>query len=88
VVKALKGSLGEITKRLKSPRTWLSLLASKLSGFRSWWMATTVAIAAAVGLLVAVLLLPVAGIVALLVVAVGALVRRLRQPSSAGQQAA
>jgi predicted cobalt transporter CbtA len=88
VVKELKGSLGEIPKRLKSPRTWMSLLASRLSGFRSWWLATTVAIAATVGLLVAIVLLPVAAILAPLVVAVGALVRRLRKPSAAGQQAA
>jgi hypothetical protein len=86
--KALKGSLGDIKKRLKSPRTWLSLLASRLSGFRSWWLATTVAIAGSVGLVVAIVLLPVAAVLALLVVAVGALVRRLRQDSAAGQQAA
>ena len=46
-------------------------------GFGFWWLIATIAIAGAVGLLVAALLTPVAGIVALLVVGVWAMISRL-----------
>jgi hypothetical protein len=47
-------------------------------GFGFWWLVATLAVAVALGLLVAFLLTPVAGLIALLVVAVWALVRRHR----------
>jgi len=47
-------------------------------GFGFWWLVGTVAIAGTVGLIVAVVLSPVAGIVAFLVVGVWALISRAR----------
>jgi hypothetical protein len=46
-------------------------------GFGFWWLVVTLVIAVAVGLVVAALLTPVAGILAFLVVGIWALVRRL-----------
>ena len=51
-------------------------------GFGFWWLAATAALALAVGLLVAVLLSPVIGIVAALVVGIWMLVRRNRSSHS------
>ena len=48
-------------------------------GFGFWWLVATLGIAVAVGMVVALLLTPVAGLIALLVVAIWALVRRHRR---------
>ena len=45
-------------------------------GFGFWWMATTILLAGFVGLLVAILVTPVMGILAFLVVAIGSLLAR------------
>lgn len=55
-------------------------------GFGSWWLVVTAAVALAIGLLVAVLLSPIIGILAALVVGIWMLVRRSR--SSQSRQAA
>ncbi len=57
-------------------------------GFGFWWLVATIAIALAVGLLVAVLLSPVIGIVAALVVGIWMLVRRSRSARSRDAAAA
>jgi Flp pilus assembly protein TadB len=50
-------------------------------GFGFWWLVATVAVAVALGMVVALLLSPVAALIALLVVAIWALVRaRRRKP--------
>lgn len=51
-------------------------------GFGFWWLVATVAIALAVGLLVAALLSPVIGILAALVVGIWMLIRRNRSSQS------
>ena len=51
-------------------------------GFTFWWLVVTAAIALIVGLLVAVLLSPVAGILAALVVGIWMLIRRNRSSRS------
>jgi hypothetical protein len=51
-------------------------------GFGFWWLMVTVAIALAIGLLVAVLLSPVIGILAALVVGIWILIRRNRSSQS------
>jgi hypothetical protein len=51
-------------------------------GFGFWWLVVTVAIALAVGLLVAALLSPVIGILAALVVGIWMLIRRNRSSQS------
>jgi hypothetical protein len=53
--------------RLLAPREEL--------GFGFWWLAVTLGLAVVLGMVVALLLTPVAGIIALLVVAIWALVR-------------
>lgn len=72
----------------KLARRGLRLLAGALvrrrppetkRGFGFWWLVVTVAIAGAVGLIVAALLTPVAGIIALLVVGIWAAIRRARK---------
>jgi hypothetical protein len=45
-------------------------------GFGFWWLMATLGVAVALGMVVALLLTPVAGLIALLVVAIWALVRR------------
>jgi hypothetical protein len=52
-----------------------ALIPSEERGFGFWWLVGTLALAVALGLVVALLLTPVAGLIALLVVAVWALVR-------------
>ena len=60
----------------------LAAVSGEDRGFGFWWLVVTAAIALAVGLIVAVLLSPVIGIVAALAVGIWMLVRRSRtQPS-------
>ena len=71
--KLARGALGMVTRAL----LWHRQPDTK-HGFGFWWLVGTLAIALAVGLIVAALVTPVAGIVALLVVGIWALVRRAR----------
>jgi Flp pilus assembly protein TadB len=70
-----------LAKRLPRPLRWLGGLFApdRERGFGFWWLVATLVVAVALGLVVALLLTPVAGLVALLVVAIWALVRRHRR---------
>jgi hypothetical protein len=69
-----------IVKQLPAPARWLGslFLPGRKRGFGYWWLVLTLGIAAAIGMVVALLVSPVAGLVALLVVAVWAVVRHAR----------
>jgi hypothetical protein len=73
---------GWLSKRLPGPLGSLArTLTSGLSGDRGfgfWWLAVTLGIALAVGALVALLISPVAGLIALLVVGIWMLVQGAR----------
>ena len=73
---------GMIAKRLPGPLRWLSgMLTSALKGERGfgyWWLVVTLGVALAVGALIAVLISPVAALIALLVVGIWMLVQRAR----------
>jgi cobalamin synthase len=67
-------------KHLPAPLRGLGRLFApgRERGFGFWWLVATLAVAVALGMVVALLLTPVAGLIALLVVAIWALVRRRR----------
>jgi hypothetical protein len=69
-----------VVQQLPAPARWIGslLVPRRERGFASRWLLVTLAIAAAIGMLVALLVSPVAGLLALLVVAVWALVHRAR----------
>jgi hypothetical protein len=72
-------------KHLPAPLRWLGRLLAPgpERGFGFWWLVATLAVAVALGMVVALLLTPVAGLIALLVVAIWALVRRHRRDDHA-----
>ena len=81
----LSSAVGWVRAQIRSPaRLVKSVLATigKDRGFGFWWLVVTAAIALTVGLLVAVLLSPVIGILAALIVGIWMLVRRRRSPQS------
>jgi hypothetical protein len=65
-----------VAKHVPAPLRWLGRLVAPGSerGFGFWWLVATLAVALVLGLVVALLLTPVAGLIALLVVAIWALV--------------
>jgi hypothetical protein len=69
-----------VATHLPAPLRWLGRLFDPNAerGFGFWWLVATIGVAVALGLVVALLLSPVAGLIALLVVAIWALVRRRR----------
>jgi hypothetical protein len=69
-----------VANHLPAPLRWLGGLfdPGRARGFGFWWLVATVGIAVALGMVVALLLAPVAGLIAFLVVAIWALVRRRR----------
>jgi predicted lipid-binding transport protein (Tim44 family) len=69
-----------VVQQLPAPARWIGsvLFPRGERGFGSRWLLGTLAIAAAIGLLVALLVSPVAGLLALLVVAIWALVHHAR----------
>ena len=71
--KLVRGALGMLTRAL----LWRRPPETK-HGFGYWWLIGTLVIALTLGLIVAALVTPVAGIIALLVVGIWALVRRAR----------
>jgi hypothetical protein len=72
--------LPSVAKHLPAPLRWLARFFGPSSerGFGFWWLVTTLGVAVALGMVVALLLTPVAGLIAVLVVAIWALVRRRR----------
>ena len=68
-----------VVKHVPAPLRWLGrLIAGRERGFGFWWLVVTLGIAVALGLVVALLLTPVAGLIAFLLVGIWALVRRRR----------
>lgn len=75
----LRARIGPAVRLIRSR---VSAAIGKDRGFGFWWLVLTAVIALAIGLIVAVLLSPVIGIVAALAVGIWMLVRRSRsQPS-------
>ena len=77
----LSGLVRRVAEHLPAPVRWLARLLApgRERGFGFWWLVATLGVAVALGLVVALLLTPVAGLIALLVVAIWALVRRRRR---------
>jgi hypothetical protein len=75
-----------VAKHLPAPLRRLACLLApgRERGFGFWWLVATVGVAIALGMVVALLLTPVAGLIALLVVAIWALVRRRRRKQRLG----
>ena len=69
-----------VAKHVPAPVRWLGRLVApgRERGFGFWWLVATLGVALVLGLVVALVLTPVAGLIALLVVAIWALVRRRR----------
>jgi hypothetical protein len=69
-----------VVKQLPAPARWLGslFLPGRRRGFGYWWLVVTLGIAVAIGMVVALLVSPVAGLLALLVVAGWAVVRHAR----------
>jgi len=76
----------QVGSRARLIRTLFRAAIGEDRGFGFWWLVVTVAIALAIGLLVAVLLSPVIGLLAALIVGIWMLVRGGR--SSASRQTA
>ena len=76
--------LGRVAKRLSAPLRWSGRLLTGERGFGFWWLLATLGVALALGMVVGLLLTPVAGLIALLVVVIWALVRRRRRTRSPG----
>lgn len=88
-VRAEVGSPVRLARSLfRSAKSVFMATIGKDRGFGFWWLVVTAAIATTVGLLVAVLLSPVIGIVAALVVGIWMLIRRRRSQNPARDQAA
>jgi Flp pilus assembly protein TadB len=77
----LSGLVRWVAKHLPAPVRWLARLSApgRERGFGFWWLVATLGVALALGMVVALLLTPVAGLIALLVVAIWALVRQRRR---------
>jgi hypothetical protein len=77
-----------VARHVPAPLRWLGRLFApgKERGFGFWWLVATLAVALALGMVVALLLTPVAGLIALLVVAIWALVRRHRRKRDDGDK--
>lgn len=77
------GRLGsKVTSQARLIKTLFLATIGEDRGFGFWWLVVTVAIALAIGLLVAVLLSPVIGILAALIVGIWMLVRGGRSSES------
>jgi apolipoprotein N-acyltransferase len=76
----LSGLVRRLARHVPAPVRWLGRLFApgRERGFGFWWLVATLGVAVALGMVVALLLTPAAGLIALLVVAIWALVRRRR----------
>jgi hypothetical protein len=70
-----------VARHLPPRLEWLGRLFApgRERGFGFWWLVATLGVAVVLGMVVALLLAPVAGLIGLLVVAIWALVRRRRR---------
>jgi hypothetical protein len=77
----LSGLVRWVAKHLPAPVRWLGRLFApgRERCFGFWWMVATLSVAVALAMVVALLLTPVAGLIALLVMAIWALGRRRRR---------
>jgi hypothetical protein len=82
----LSSAVGWVRAQIKSAARLIKPLfmatIGKDRGFGFWWLVVTVAISLTIGLLVAVLLSPVIGILAALIVGIWMLIGRSRSPQS------
>jgi hypothetical protein len=69
-----------VTNDLPAPLRWIGHLVApdRHRGFGFWWLMTTLAVAVVLGMIVALLLTPLAGLIALLIVAIWALAHQHR----------
>jgi len=83
---SLSRAVGWLTEEIKSQARLITTLflagSGEDRGFRFWWLVVTVAIALAIGLLVAALLSPVIGLLAVLIVGIWMLIRGGRSAES------
>lgn len=82
LARSVSGLGGRIRPSLRLAKSLFMATIGKDRGFGFWWLMAMAAIAAIIGLLVAVLLSPVIGLLAALVVAIWMLVRRSRSAQS------
>lgn len=87
LVRAVTGLGGRIRPSFRLVKSLFMATIGKDRGFGFWWLVAMAAIALIIGLLVAVLLSPVVGILAALVVAIWMLIRRSRSQSREPVQA-
>lgn len=80
--RAVSWLTGKIKSQVRLIKTLFLAAGGEGRGFRFWWLVVTVAIALAIGLLVAVLLSPVIGLLAALIVGIWMLVRGGRSAES------
>ena len=82
---SLSRALNSLIATIRSPARFIKSVWSMVSkdrGFGFWWLVATIAIAVTIGLLVALVLSPVVGILAALIVGIWILVRRARSARS------
>jgi hypothetical protein len=83
---SLARAVGWLTDQIKSQARLIKTLflaaGGEDRGFRFWWLVVTVAIALAIGLLVAALLSPVIGLIAALIIGIWVVVRGGRSAGS------
>jgi hypothetical protein len=80
--RSVTGLAGRIRPSLRLAKSLFMATIGKDRGFGFWWLMAMAAIALIVGLLVAVLLSPVIGLLAALVVAIWVLIKRSRSAQS------
>ncbi|MGN6680517.1 MAG: hypothetical protein ACTHKL_22380 [Streptosporangiaceae bacterium] len=82
---SLSRALNSLIATIRSPARFIKSVWSMVSkdrGFGFWWLVATIAIAVTIGLLVALVLSPVVGILAALIVGIWMLVRHARSARS------
>ena len=87
LVRPVAGLRGRIRPSFRLVKSLFMATIGKDRGFGFWWLVAMAAIALVIGLLVAVLLSPVIGILAALAVAIWMLIRRSRSQSGETVQA-